>query len=159
MKVYNTLTNKKEEFVPLEEGKVKMYVCGPTVYNYIHIGNARPFIMFDTLRRYLEYQGYDVTYVQNFTDVDDKIIKRSHEEGISPEEVAEKYIKNGHPMVRIMYRLFFQDENTNKWNELEDLPTREIEADELPPFLQAKLKRAEQVDITNEMQQELKLTV
>lgn len=93
MKVYNTLTNKKEEFVPLEEGKVKMYVCGPTVYNYIHIGNARPFIMFDTLRRYLEYQGYDVTYVQNFTDVDDKIIKRSHEEGISPEEVAEKYIK------------------------------------------------------------------
>lgn len=73
--------------------------------------------------------------------------------------VAEKYIKNGHPMVRIMYRLFFQDENTNKWNELEDLPTREIEADELPPFLQAKLKRAEQVDITNEMQQELKLTV
>lgn len=93
MKVYNTLTNKKEEFVPLEEGKVKMYVCGPTVYNYIHIGNARPFIMFDTLRRYLEYKGYDVTYVQNFTDVDDKIIKRSHEEGISPEEVAEKYIK------------------------------------------------------------------
>ena len=93
MKVYNTLTNKKEEFVPLEEGKVKMYVCGPTVYNYIHIGNARPFIMFDTLRRYLEYQGYDVTYVQNFTDVDDKIIKRSHEEGISPEEVAEKIYK------------------------------------------------------------------
>lgn len=93
MKVYNTLTRAKEEFVPLEEGKVKMYVCGPTVYNYIHIGNARPFIIFDTLRRYLEYRGYDVTYVQNFTDVDDKIIKRSHEEGISPEEVAAKYIK------------------------------------------------------------------
>lgn len=73
--------------------------------------------------------------------------------------VAEKYIENGHPMVRIMYRLFFQDENTHKWNELQDLPTREIEADELPPFIQAKLKRAEQVDITNEMQQELKLTV
>lgn len=93
VKVYNTLTRAKEEFVPLEEGKVKMYVCGPTVYNYIHIGNARPFIIFDTLRRYLEYRGYDVTYVQNFTDVDDKIINRSHEEGISPEEVAAKYIK------------------------------------------------------------------
>ncbi|HBG4712915.1 TPA: cysteine--tRNA ligase [Clostridioides difficile] len=93
MKVYNTLTRAKEDFVPLEEGKVKMYVCGPTVYNYIHIGNARPFIIFDTLRRYLEYRGYDVTYVQNFTDVDDKIINRSHEEGISPEEVAAKYIK------------------------------------------------------------------
>ena len=92
MKLYNTLTRTKEEFVPLEEGKVKMYVCGPTVYNYIHIGNARPFIIFDTLRRYLEYRGYDVTYVQNFTDVDDKIIKRGHEEQISPEEVANKYI-------------------------------------------------------------------
>ena len=76
MKLYNTLTRTKEEFIPLEEGKVKMYVCGPTVYNYIHIGNARPFIMFDKLRRYLQYKGYDVTFVQNFTDVDDKIIKR-----------------------------------------------------------------------------------
>lgn len=93
MKVYNTLNNKKEEFVTLEEGKVKMYVCGPTVYNFIHIGNARPFIIFDTFRRYLEYRGYDVTYVQNFTDVDDKIIKRSIEEGITPLEVADKYIK------------------------------------------------------------------
>ena len=92
MKLYNTLTRTKEEFVPLEEGKVKMYVCGPTVYNFIHIGNARPFIMFDTLRRYLQYKGYEVTFVQNFTDVDDKIIKRGHEEGISPEEVANKYI-------------------------------------------------------------------
>jgi cysteinyl-tRNA synthetase len=92
VKLYNTLTRTKEEFVPLEEGKVKMYVCGPTVYNFIHIGNARPFIMFDTLRRYLQYKGYDVTFVQNFTDVDDKIIKRGHEEGISPEEVANKYI-------------------------------------------------------------------
>ncbi|MEG2587995.1 MAG: class I tRNA ligase family protein, partial [Cetobacterium sp.] len=92
MKLYNTLTRKKEEFVPIEEGKVKMYVCGPTVYNYIHIGNARPFIIFDTLRRYLEYRGYSVDYVQNFTDVDDKIIKRGHEEEISPEEVANKYI-------------------------------------------------------------------
>ena len=79
MKLYNTLTRTKEEFIPLEEGKVKMYVCGPTVYNYIHIGNARPFIMFDTLRRYLQYKGYDVTFVQNFTDLDDKIIKRVHE--------------------------------------------------------------------------------
>ena len=93
MKIYNTMTRQKEEFKPLEEGKVKMYVCGPTVYNFIHLGNARPFTVFDTLRRYFEYRGYEVTYVQNFTDVDDKIIKRSHEEGISPEEVAEKYIK------------------------------------------------------------------
>ena len=92
MKLYNTLTRTKEEFIPIEEGKVKMYVCGPTVYNYIHIGNARPFIIFDTLRRYLEYRGYDVTFVQNFTDVDDKIIKIGHEEQISPEEVANKYI-------------------------------------------------------------------
>ena len=92
-KLYNTLSRKKEEFVPIEEGKVKMYVCGPTVYNFIHIGNARPFIIFDTLRRYLEYRGYDVKYVQNFTDVDDKIIKRSHEENITPEEVASNYIK------------------------------------------------------------------
>lgn len=93
MKIYNTMTRKKEEFIPLEEGKVKMYVCGPTVYNFIHLGNARPFTVFDTLRRYFEYRGYDVTYIQNFTDVDDKIIKRSHEEGITPEEVASKYIK------------------------------------------------------------------
>lgn len=93
MKLFNTMTRAKEEFKPLEEGKVKMYVCGPTVYNYIHVGNARPFIIFDTLRRYLEYRGYDVTYVQNFTDVDDKIIKRGHEENISPEEVAKKYIE------------------------------------------------------------------
>lgn len=93
MKIYNTMTRQKEEFVPLEEGKVKMYVCGPTVYNFIHLGNARPFTVFDTLRRYFEYRGYDVIYVQNFTDIDDKIINRSKEEGISPEEVAKKYIK------------------------------------------------------------------
>ncbi|MGL4796493.1 MAG: cysteine--tRNA ligase [Paraclostridium sp.] len=92
MKLYNTLTRQKEEFVPMEEGKVKMYVCGPTVYNFFHIGNARPFIIFDTLRRYLEYRGNEVTYIQNFTDVDDKIIKRSNEEGITPEQVADKYI-------------------------------------------------------------------
>lgn len=93
MKLYNTLTQKKEEFVPLEPGKVKMYACGPTVYNYFHIGNARPFIVFDVLRRFLEYIDYDVSFVQNFTDVDDKIINRSHEEKISPQEVSEKYIR------------------------------------------------------------------
>ncbi len=93
MKVYNTLTKKKEEFVPLEENKVKMYVCGPTVYNYIHIGNARPMIMFDTVRRYMEYKGYDVNYVSNFTDVDDKIIKKAIEEGVSPEEISTRFIK------------------------------------------------------------------
>lgn len=92
MQFYNDMTMRKEEFVPIEEGKVRMYCCGPTVYNYIHVGNARPIIMFDVLRRYLEYRGYDVTFVQNFTDVDDKIIKRANEEGISPSEVAEKYI-------------------------------------------------------------------
>ena len=81
MKVFNTLTRRKEEFVPLEPGKVKMYVCGPTVYNFIHIGNARPMIVFDTVRRYFEYKGYDVNYVSNFTDVDDKIIKKAIEEG------------------------------------------------------------------------------
>ena len=92
MQFYNDLTMRKEEFVPIEEGKVRMYCCGPTVYNYIHVGNARPIIMFDVLRRYLEYRGYDVTFVQNFTDVDDKIINRANEEGISSAEVAEKYI-------------------------------------------------------------------
>lgn len=92
MKLYNTLTKKKEEFVPIEEGKVRMYVCGPTVYNYIHIGNARPMIVFDTVRRYLEYKGYEVTYVSNFTDVDDKIINKAIEEGVSTTEVSERYI-------------------------------------------------------------------
>lgn len=93
MKLYNTLTKKKEEFVPLEEGKVKMYVCGPTVYNFIHIGNARPMIVFDTARRYMEYKGYQVNFVSNFTDVDDKIIKKSVEEGVPAEEISERYIK------------------------------------------------------------------
>ncbi len=93
MKLYNTLTRTKEEFVPIEEGKVKMYVCGPTVYNFIHIGNARPYVVFDTVRRYLEYKGYDVTYVQNFTDVDDKIIKKANEEHSSMEEVSNRFIK------------------------------------------------------------------
>ena len=87
MKVYNSLTGRKEEFIPLEEGKVKMYVCGPTVYNFFHIGNARPFVVFDTLRRYFIWRGYEVKYVQNFTDVDDKIINRAREEGITAPEV------------------------------------------------------------------------
>ena len=92
MKIYNTLSLRKEEFVPLEEGKVKMYVCGPTVYNLIHIGNARPMIVFDTVRRFFEYKGYDVNYVSNFTDVDDKIIKKAIEEGVDSSVISERYI-------------------------------------------------------------------
>lgn len=92
IRIYNTLTRQKEEFIPMETGKVRMYVCGPTVYNYFHIGNARPFLVFDVVRRYLKYRGYDVTYVQNFTDVDDKIIRVANEEGSSPTEVAERFI-------------------------------------------------------------------
>lgn len=92
MKVYNTLTKKKEEFVPLVPGKVSMYVCGPTVYNFIHIGNARPMIVFDTVRRYMEHKGYDVNFVSNFTDVDDKIIAKAIEEGVSAQEISERYI-------------------------------------------------------------------
>lgn len=92
MKIYNTLTAKKEEFIPLEDGKVKMYVCGPTVYNLIHIGNARPMIVFDTVRRYLEYKGYEVNYVSNFTDVDDKIIKAANEEGVTSDVISTRYI-------------------------------------------------------------------
>ncbi len=93
MKIYNTLTQKKEEFIPIEEKKVRMYVCGPTVYNFIHIGNARPMIVFDTVRRYFEYKGYQVTYVSNFTDIDDKIIKRAMEEHMDTSEISERYIK------------------------------------------------------------------
>ena len=93
MRVYNTLNARKEELVPIEEGKVKMYVCGPTVYNLIHIGNARPMIVFDTFRRYLEYKGYDVTYVSNFTDVDDKIINKALEEGVDSSVISERYIE------------------------------------------------------------------
>lgn len=92
MKIYNTLSRKKEEFVPLQEGKVSMYVCGPTVYNLIHIGNARPMIVFDTVRRYMEHKGYEVNYVSNFTDVDDKIIRKANEEGVKPEVISERYI-------------------------------------------------------------------
>lgn len=93
MKIFNTLTRRKDEFVPLEEGKVRMYVCGPTVYNYIHIGNARPMIVFDTVRRYFEYKGYDVNYVSNFTDVDDKIIKKANEEDVDASVISERFIK------------------------------------------------------------------
>lgn len=93
MKIFNTLSRTKEDFVPLEPGKVKMYVCGPTVYNYIHIGNARPMIVFDTVRRYFEYKGFDVNYVSNFTDVDDKIIKKAIEEGVDSEVISKRYIE------------------------------------------------------------------
>ena len=92
MKIFNTLSKSKQEFVPLEENKVKMYVCGPTVYNFIHIGNARPMIVFDTVRRYFEYKGYDVNFVSNFTDVDDKIIKKAIEEGVTSDEVSKRFI-------------------------------------------------------------------
>ena len=93
MYIYNTMSRKKELFVPLKEGKVSMYACGPTVYNFFHIGNARPFIVFDTLRRYLEYRGYQVTFVQNFTDIDDKMIRRANEEGITVKELGDRFIK------------------------------------------------------------------
>ncbi len=92
MKIYNSMTRRKEEFVPIHEGKVNIYVCGPTVYNYFHIGNARPFVVFDTLRRFFKYIGYDVKFVQNFTDVDDKIIKKAIEEGVSANEISQRYI-------------------------------------------------------------------
>ncbi len=92
MKIYNSMTRKKEEFVPVTPGEVKIYSCGPTVYNYFHIGNARPFIIFDTLRRYMEYLGYKVTFVQNFTDIDDKMIKASSEQGITVKELADRFI-------------------------------------------------------------------
>ena len=93
MKIYNTMTRKKEDFEPVEPGKVRMYVCGPTVYNYIHIGNARPMIVFDTVRRYFEYKGYDVNYVSNFADVDDKIIKKANKEGVDASVISERFIK------------------------------------------------------------------
>ena len=93
MKIYNTLSKRKEEFIPLEEGKVKMYVCGPTVYNLIHIGNARPMIVFDTVRRYMEHKGYEVNFVSNFTDVDDKIIKKAVDEGVDSSVISERYIE------------------------------------------------------------------
>mgnify|MGYP002621969987 CR=1 FL=1 len=93
MQIFNSMTRKKEEFIPLEEGKVKIYACGPTVYNFFHIGNARPFITFDVLRRQLEREGYEVTFVQNFTDIDDKMIRRANEEGTTVQELGERFIK------------------------------------------------------------------
>ena len=93
IKIYNTLTRKKEDFVPINDKEVKMYVCGPTVYNYFHIGNGRTFIVFDTIRKYLEYRGYDVKFIQNFTDIDDKMIKRANEENSTVKEVGDKYIE------------------------------------------------------------------
>jgi len=93
MKIFNTLTRKKDEFTPINEGKVGIYVCGPTVYDYIHIGNARPMIVFDTLRRYFEYKGYEVNYVSNFTDVDDKIIKKAIAEGVESTVISERFIE------------------------------------------------------------------
>ena len=93
MRIFNTMSKTKEEFVPVDENEVKIYACGPTVYNFIHIGNARPLCVFDVLRRYLEYRGYNVKFVQNFTDIDDKIINRANEEGITFEEVSKKYIE------------------------------------------------------------------
>ena len=92
LKIFNSMTGKKEELVPLHPGQINIYACGPTVYNYFHIGNARPFIVFDTLRRYLEYRGYQVSFVQNFTDVDDKMIRVAAEEGITVKELGERYI-------------------------------------------------------------------
>jgi|SRR5690606_13215106 len=93
MKLYNTLTRRKEEFKPIKNDEVTMYVCGPTVYNYIHVGNARPLVVFDTLRRYLTYKGYKVKYVVNFTDIDDKLINKANEENTTVKEIADKYIE------------------------------------------------------------------
>ena len=93
MKLYDTLTRKKVDFVPIEEGKVTMYVCGPTVYNYVHVGNARPLVVFDTLRRYFKYIGYDVKFLVNFTDIDDKMINKANDEGTTVRAIADKYIE------------------------------------------------------------------
>jgi cysteinyl-tRNA synthetase len=125
MKFYNTLTGKKEEFIPLEPGKVKMYACGPTVYDYFHIGNARTFIIFDALRRYLKYRGYDVTFVQNFTDVDDKIINRAREEGVSPGEISEKFIQ-----------IYFEDSKTLGIEKADICPKVTENIDEIIEFIQ-----------------------
>ena len=96
MKLYNTLTRKKEEFKPIEDGKVTMYVCGPTVYNYMHVGNARPLVVFDTLRRYFKYIGYEVKYLVNFTDIDDKMIKKAEEENTTVKKIADRFIDEYH---------------------------------------------------------------
>ncbi len=101
MKIYNTMTRRKEELKPIEDGVLKIYVCGPTVYNFFHIGNARPFVVFDTLRKYLEYRGYKVKFVQNFTDVDDKIINKAREEGVTAPEIAKNISRNTTAMRRL----------------------------------------------------------
>ena len=93
MKIYNSLTRRKEEFIPIVPNEVKMYVCGPTVYNYFHIGNGRTFIIFDTVRRYLEYRGYKVSFIQNFTDIDDKMINKANSEGVTVKELGDRYIE------------------------------------------------------------------
>ncbi len=124
MKFYNTLTGKKEKFVPLESGKVKMYACGPTVYDYFHIGNARTFIIFDALRKYLEYRGYDVTFVQNFTDIDDKIIERAKEKGVSSKEISEKFIQ-----------VYFDDAETLGIEEADIYPRVTENIDEIIEFV------------------------
>ena len=103
VKVYNTLTRRKEEFIPISQGKVNMYVCGPTTYNFIHLGNARPIVVFDTIRRYFEHKGFEVKYIQNFTDIDDKIIHKAQEEGISPLKLAEKYIREYEQDAKALY--------------------------------------------------------
>ena len=120
IRIYNTLSKKKEDFVPLEEGKVRMYVCGPTVYNFIHIGNARPMIVFDTVRRYLEHKGYEVNFVSNFTDVDDKIIKKAIEEGVPAEEISQRYIaecrkEKGLTQKALGEKLNVTDRAVSKW--------------------------------------------
>ncbi len=125
MKLYNSMTRKKEEFIPINENEVKMYVCGPTVYNYFHIGNARPFIVFDALRRYFEYRGYKVNYIQNFTDVDDKIIKRANEENLSASEISEKYIKE-----------YFQDADALGINRATHHPKVTENMDDIIKFIQ-----------------------
>jgi cysteinyl-tRNA synthetase len=130
MRIYNTLTQKKEEFIPLEEGKVRMYVCGPTVYNYIHIGNARPAIIFDTVRRYFEYKGYEVNFVSNFTDVDDKIIKRANEEGVSASEISERYIRE-----------FIKDRDALNVREATHHPKATEEIDDMIAMIETLIKK------------------
>ena len=130
MKIYNTLTRQKELFVPIDENEIKIYVCGPTVYNFFHIGNARPFVVFDTLRRYLEYRGNTVNFVQNFTDVDDKIINKAKEEGIPAGEVSEKYIRE-----------YYQDAAALNVRKATNHPKVTENMDEIIDFVQALVEK------------------
>ena len=127
MRIYNTLTNSIEELKTIEEKKLKLYVCGPTVYNYIHIGNVRPLVVFDILARYFEYKDFEVNYVQNFTDIDDKIIKRANEEGITEEEVTKKYIEAFH-------------EDTSKLNLLKNINRPKV-TENIPEIIDRKSTR------------------